>query len=297
MIQSVQAQGLTDWELILVDDGSSDGTPGLLRQLATQEPRLRVIEQANAGPTAARNRGFASADPKSKYVIFLDHDDLWPAEALSSMVDHLERNPDVGAVYGQHEFIDPAGKVLADRERSSQIYSIQDGKPVGLSNLKGLGFAEMITACWIRTLGQCLIRREVFAATGGFDVAMGPCSDWDMWIRLSRIRQIDNLATCVLQYRIHPSNLSKNYDHVRDPRVSLYRKYLELTAGVPVEHQIVKAAYPFGMFGFDARLCRLWGLDALGQRRYLQGFRYLARAVRYQLRYYALRYSLAVEHS
>lgn len=96
-IASVRAQTSTDWEMIVIDDGSSDGTAALLD--AQDDPRIRIIHQANAGVSAARNAGLDAA--RGVYVTFLDADDLLPPEALDVRARFLDMNPEVDIVNGR----------------------------------------------------------------------------------------------------------------------------------------------------------------------------------------------------
>lgn len=95
-VASVQAQTLTDWELLIVNDGSTDGTGAILDRL--DDPRIRVFHQANAGASAARNRGLEVAT--GTYVTFLDADDILPPNALEIRADFLDASPSVDIVNG-----------------------------------------------------------------------------------------------------------------------------------------------------------------------------------------------------
>src|SRR5579883_1725222 len=92
-IESVLAQTLRDWELIIVDDGSQDNSPGIACDYAREEPRIRVVRQSNQGIAGARNRGLAESRPDAEFVAYLDHDDLWMPDALEAMVAAAERCP------------------------------------------------------------------------------------------------------------------------------------------------------------------------------------------------------------
>src|SRR5712691_5785316 len=92
-IESVLAQDYTDWSLTIIDDGSTDGTAAVAHRFAPNDHRIRVFEQPNAGVGAARNRGLAETEGSSEFVIFLDHDDVWELDALSTLVEALQRNP------------------------------------------------------------------------------------------------------------------------------------------------------------------------------------------------------------
>src|SRR5260370_14657781 len=108
-VESVLAQDHTDWSLTIVDDGSADGTADVALDYANDHDRISVVQQPNLGVGAARNRGLAEADPACEYVIFLDPDDVWEPNALSSLLEALERGPDAVAASGLSRMIDGAG--------------------------------------------------------------------------------------------------------------------------------------------------------------------------------------------
>ncbi|MGD1027444.1 glycosyltransferase family 2 protein [Candidatus Binatus soli] len=99
-IESVLAQTMGDFELVIVDDGSTDGTAEIVRGFS--DSRIRYIQQANAGPGMARNRGVAEAT--SQYVSFLDSDDLWTPDKLSSCLTFLSNHPEVGGIFHDLEW-------------------------------------------------------------------------------------------------------------------------------------------------------------------------------------------------
>src|SRR4051812_46608738 len=109
-VASVQAQDLSDWDYILVDDGSNDGTPELLHQLAKSDPRIAVLTQANGGTCRARNLGAERASPNSVYLLFLDHDDMLEPNALRVLSEYLDAHPDVGIAACQFREINANGE-------------------------------------------------------------------------------------------------------------------------------------------------------------------------------------------
>src|SRR5439155_3912895 len=105
-LESVFAQTLADREIIVINDGSPDDTAEVLRPLAASG-RIRYIQQANAGPSEARNRGLAEA--RGRFVAFLDDDDLWPADKLAWQVEALQHAPEAALIYGRYEAFYPDG--------------------------------------------------------------------------------------------------------------------------------------------------------------------------------------------
>src|SRR3954469_7760024 len=100
-VQSVRDQTMTDWEMILVDDGSTDGSTGLARDLAAKDERIRYVDHPgheNRGMSAPRNLGVSNG--AAPYIAFLDSDDVWPPDRLAQQVDMLEKMPDVAMVVG-----------------------------------------------------------------------------------------------------------------------------------------------------------------------------------------------------
>ena len=109
-IRSVQAQDHDDWEMLIVDDGSSDNTCAIARDLAASDSRIRLmVAHEHGGPARARNQAFEQA--QSRYVAFLDSDDLWLPCKLSKQMAYMKEHG-AGLVYSAYEFIDENGDVL-----------------------------------------------------------------------------------------------------------------------------------------------------------------------------------------
>src|SRR5438309_11153343 len=97
-IRSVVAQTLGDWECVVVDDGSTDGSAAIVEALCANEPRLKLIRKANGGVCTARNAGFRAASPEGRYLIFLDADDCLEPQALEIMTRYMDERPEGGVV-------------------------------------------------------------------------------------------------------------------------------------------------------------------------------------------------------
>lgn len=191
-LDSILAQTYTDFEVIIVNDGSTDGTAEWVEQLTN--PRVKLISQTNQGNCAARNTGIAHA--RGEYIAFLDADDLWDSTKLAKQVEMLEQNPEVGLVYTWVERIDQNGKSL--------------GKPFE-SNLSGNIWEKLLDRNVIAT-SSTMIRRCCFDNVGKFDENLKSfVEDWDLWLRIAACYPIKVLPEYLLQYRECPTSISKNW--------------------------------------------------------------------------------------
>lgn len=163
-LASVQAQTITDWEAICVDDGSSDDTIAVLERIAKEDSRIRILSQTNAGPSRARNHGVAQA--QGEFVAFLDADDLWLPGKLASVADAF--HSDVDAVFGRITFFRLEGE---DDVTTSTV------RP-GIAKLQD--FLGENPVC---TLSNLSVKRSVFLETGGFDESMHFSEDLEWLIR------------------------------------------------------------------------------------------------------------------
>jgi glycosyltransferase involved in cell wall biosynthesis len=184
-LRSAVDQSLPPFEVIVVDDGSTDASLEIAERIG--DP-VRCITQENAGVAVARNRGLSAAT--GQFIAFLDHDDLWPREKLELQVAALEANPDVDVVSGRMRVI---GGALPGREWS------------------GKGRREALAGAH---LTATLIRRSVFERTGPLDEKIGHAADDLEWLVRARdlgIRRI-NLDAVTLLYRWHGDNTSSDIE-------------------------------------------------------------------------------------
>lgn len=209
-IDSVIAQTFEDWELVLIDDGSSDKTVQLSQQLAAETAKIRAFEGTHGGPAYARNEGLRHSDPRSEFVIFLDSDDRWEANALEVLLEALKDKPSFIAAHGlaratNLQGVQYEGDDLADsmrRRRSVTAHGLID---VPIS--EPTTFSTMLVSNWIVTPGTCLIRRSALDKVGAFDPVLHQAEDWDLNIRLARVGNLAFIDTVVLNWRRHPDSL------------------------------------------------------------------------------------------
>jgi glycosyltransferase involved in cell wall biosynthesis len=206
-IASVQAQRYSDWRLLVVDDGSTDGTPALLERFQSADPRIRSVRRSRGGSAAARNEGIRQmAD--AEYAIFLDDDDLWLAHTLETLVAALEADPTKVAAHGLAAMIDADGGLI----RAGELEAHQlRRRAVSGSGLRPLSpsepttFAVFAVSNAITTPGQVLIRRTALEEAGPF---REPAPDWQMWLRLSTRGSFAFVPQVVLYWRWHGGNMS-----------------------------------------------------------------------------------------
>lgn len=195
-LESVLSQTYDFYEIIVIDDGSTDNTKEVLNQLM-QKIRYIHLEQ-NRGLPAARNIGIQSA--QGKYIAFLDADDLWLPEKLQTDMEYFDKHPDVSMVYSRHTNIDENGVVL-DGEIKRRLPS-------------GNIFIQLFSEQNFIISSSVVVRKDVFETTGLFDEQLFNCQDWDMWLRIAFYFKVAGINKPLVKYRHNPRSLSKNRDNV-----------------------------------------------------------------------------------
>lgn len=188
-VESVRAQTFQDWELLLIDDGSTDNSPKLIAELCQKDSRIRALRQRNRRTAAARNRGFAMA--KATWICYLDGDDVWLPQTLESYHDYLLAHPSAMFIYGyRHRLCD--GKITY-----AQPY--QQTAPTGSRELFQSTFLSTISVCH---------HRELVDKVGGYDETLLLGEDYELFLRMSRIVTFEPLGIATALRRRHSHNLS-----------------------------------------------------------------------------------------
>ena len=164
-VRSVLSQTCDDFELIIVDDGSTDGTQDLIRSFS--DSRLEYIFQSNRGVSSARNRGLEKAS--GRFMAFLDSDDRWRAEKLERSLWHIRHYPKI-SVFHTNEIWYRKGLLLAQKKKHA--------KPSGRVYKKALAL------CCI-SISTAVVEKSVFKETGRFDESLEACEDYDLWLRIT----------------------------------------------------------------------------------------------------------------
>lgn len=189
-LRSVFAQTFTDYEIIVINDGSSDNTARVLRPLVS-EGKIRYFEQLNGGQASARNHGLRHV--RGEFIALLDDDDLWPPDKLEWQVAMLQRSdvPLIGGAVALFKTGEPAHLHLAPRVDSMRLAELADG-------------------CPFVSPGQTLIRNSALQQIGGFDTSIWGVDDFDLYLRLEHLGELKSCQRVSLLYRLHPGNASKN---------------------------------------------------------------------------------------
>ena len=220
-LDSVFSQTFTDYEVIVINDGSSDDTAERLRPLEAAG-QIRYIKQANAGQAMSRNRGIREA--RGEFIALLDDDDLWPPDKLEWQVEALRARSDVVVACGGLDCIDGSGRPAP--RLAARGLDLPRLPPEQADAL----YEALTRRNQIVSPGQCLIRRSTLAALTGdpFDArpALRGCDDWDLWLRLAERGRFLFVNRLALRYRVHGSNASRDMFQMHRGMAALYRKHL-----------------------------------------------------------------------
>lgn len=198
-IASIREQDEEDFELILVDDGSTDNSLAIMLLEAGRDPRIKLVSQANAGVSAARNNGAAMA--RGRLLAFCDADDLWHVEKLAAHRAMHEAAPDIGASYARIAFLESVGKGCPRSRTESTV----PAGPLTLSLIVGEN-----PVC---TASNLVVTQEVFDRVGGFAEGMQFAEDQEWLARAVRSgERIKGLDKLLVGYRLSPRGLSVNLE-------------------------------------------------------------------------------------
>ena len=189
-IDSILGQTFTDFEFLIIDDGSTDSTVEVLRPYQVADNRVRVHHQEKAGLVASLNRGCSHA--RAAYIARMDADDIAFPDRFARQVEFLDRHPEVALVGSAVVRIDATGQEIK-------------------RNVCPTSHAEIVQAlreytCF--THSTVMMRTEALAAIGGYRPAYRHAEDYDLWLRLAERYQLANLPDPLLYYRVYPDQVS-----------------------------------------------------------------------------------------
>ncbi|WPJ97725.1 glycosyltransferase family A protein [Coraliomargarita algicola] len=193
-LASLTSQTFQEFEIVLVDDGSVDGTADYVRE---RYPQVRVFSQANAGPAAARNYGVRES--QGEWLAFLDADDAWLPWRLQLQLDLAAKFPDVGMFCGQ------TTDLVASVPAPSAEQSLADGF------VQFLSVADFVSSNPVATT-TVLLKRTLFLTCEGFDTQFIGPEDYELWMRITAHSAVGKLQYPVSRYRDEVGSLSRNHE-------------------------------------------------------------------------------------
>ena len=232
-IESVLAQTYKDYEIIVIDDGSTDNTKEVL---APYCDRIRYIYQQNQGASSARNKGIRYS--QGEYIAFLDADDIWLPEKLHIQVDYLDNNQEIALIYSWALWVDVNGRPLNKRNRSN----------------RSLPTGDIFNILFVRnfiTPSSVMIRKRMLDTVGLFDESLTHAEDHELWLRIAREFKGFGINKYLCKYRDTPQSLSKrNMENAFKCRRGVIEKYYKLShdLGRPISQALYKRA--IGRFFF-----------------------------------------------
>jgi len=220
-ISSVLAQEYSDLEIIVVDDGSSDGTANAVPRL----PFVQYVRRERGGPAAARNTGLRLA--QGEYIAFLDADDMWEPLSLRRRLRFMERNPRLGLVFGDVCFFDEHGVIVSShlsRLRAFRQVPSTESFPGCHVFLRSVA-EETIMEPFI-PIDTVLVRRQSIQAVGFFDESLWVSEDTDLWYRISRQCTVGYIDDVLARCRRRPGSVTSDRERLLEYRLRATGKFL-----------------------------------------------------------------------
>lgn len=256
-IQSVINQTYKNIELIVINDGSTDGTGSIITNFIEKNNNFNIeyLSKPNEGICRTLNKGLELA--KGKYVALLASDDMCMPDRIEKQLQLMEENANIGLVFSDHFFM-----------RFNQITQLKatDYKPnirkCFINNIQNVNMYEKLLTENIIPALTVFVRKECFDKVGGFDNNLW-AEDYDMWLRISKEYPIAFIDEPLAYYRIHDSNLSHtavSFDTFKIIRAIMKKQYNDK----PLKHQHLKKTYLFIKLWYTLiknRLIRVWVIE------------------------------------
>jgi glycosyltransferase involved in cell wall biosynthesis len=215
-IASVLAQTFQDFEVLVIDDGSTDNTKEVLKK--KYGDKIHYLFKTNGGVSSARNFGIEKA--KGKYLAFLDADDIWLPEKLEKQISLLEAAPEIGLCY--------AGAIVVDEDLNPKNYVEAEQYEDATEGL--------LLKMNILILSSSFIRSEIVRQTGGFDSEFSTCADKEYWLRLSLLTKLAPVEDYLVKYRQVSGSMSSDPKLSKTDTLNVLRKFFG-SADLPAKYK------------------------------------------------------------
>lgn len=200
-VESVRAQTFADWELVVVDDGSTDGTLEYLDALARVDARIHPLALPHSGTaTTVRTAGVTAS--RGEWIAFLDSDDLWLPRKLEVQLREMQGHPESGWSYTAYQHVDALGNEIPGRP------------PRATPPQSGWVLEGLVTFGIAAAIPTLLVRRSLFDAIGGFDQGLLLRSDYDLALRLALASESVGVSDTLVIVRDHPARTTSSYSQL-----------------------------------------------------------------------------------
>jgi glycosyltransferase involved in cell wall biosynthesis len=218
-IESVQQQTFSDFEIIVIDDGSTDQTSEIVKSL--EDERIKIFSYPNGGLPVARNRGISHAT--GKFIAFIDADDLWTSDKLELQLAALQQHPEAGVAYSwTSDFVD---------EQKENLYSYEP------MFFEGNVLPNLLVKNFLVSGSNPLIRREAIESVGEFDPMLKSCEDWDFYLRLAAKWNFVVVPKWQILYRRSSTSMSSKVEIMETAALTVLERAFQT---ISMEYQYLK---------------------------------------------------------
>lgn len=229
-IESVLKQTFSDWELIVINDGSQDATLEIVSHIS--DARVKVFSYSNAGVSASRNRGIAKAT--GELIAFLDADDLWTPDKLETGFQALQANPQAAVAYSWTDYIDESGQFFRAGNHVTETGNV---------------YAKLLLGNFLENGSNALVRKQALTEVGGFDESLSGPEDWEIYLRLAERYEFVIVPSPQVLYRLSPHAASSNIEKMEKENLKVIERVF---SRVPESLQFLKSQTLANLYNYLA---------------------------------------------